>query len=399
MPTVAASNVVAADVLLVGGGLASSFIALRLKQSRPDLRVIVLERDSRVGGEHTWCHFATDLPGPVPDWLAPLVVREWTGYEVRFPQHRRRLTTAYRAITSARLNEVVLQTVGADVWLGVEASDVGAEVVRLIDGRRLTAPLVIDARGPRRSRYLVLGWQKFLGLEVRLAAPHGLTQPIVMDATVSQIDGYRFLYVLPMAADRLLIEDTRYSDTPALDRPQLARDIAAYAATQGWTFAEQLREEAGVLPIALAGDIHEFWAEAPSKAADAGLRAALFHPTTGYSLPDAARQAEAIATLPALTTAAARAAIVDMSERTWRTRGFYRLLNRMLFRAARPEERYRVLQRFYRLPQPLIERFYAGRASAADKARILAGRPPVPIGRAIACLSERPLLADRAATG
>ena len=69
--------------------------------------------------------------------------------------------------------------------------------MRLVDGRRLTAPLVIDARGPRRSRRLVLGWQKFLGQEVRLAAPHGLARPIIMDATVSQLDGYRFLYVLP----------------------------------------------------------------------------------------------------------------------------------------------------------------------------------------------------------
>jgi lycopene beta-cyclase len=200
-----------------------------------------------------------------------------------------------------------------------------------------------------------------------------------------------------MSADRLLIEDTRYSDLPALDRAQLARDIAAYAAVQGWTIAEVVREETGVLPIALAGDIDAYWAEAETPAADAGMRAALFHPTTGYSLPDATRQAEAIAALPHLTTAAVRATIIGLSKRAWRQRAYYRFLNRMLFRAARPSERYRVLQRFYRLPQPLIERFYAGRANLADKLRILAGKPPVPIHRALACLSERPLLAERAA--
>lgn len=397
MDGLAASDAGTADVLLVGGGLASSFIALRLKQSFPHLKIIVLERDLRIGGEHTWCHFATDLPPATAAWLAPLVVKEWPGYEVRFPKHGRRLSTPYRAITSARLHEVVSACLGEDAWLSVEASDVKAESVRLVDGRRLAAPMVIDARGPRRSQRLALGWQKFLGLEVRLAAPHGLAWPVVMDATVSQIDGYRFLYVLPMAADRLLIEDTRYSDAPALDRRQVARDIAAYAAGQGWTIAEQVREEAGVLPIALAGDIEAYWTEAVSPAADAGMRAALFHPTTGYSLPDAARQAEAIAALPALTTADARAALIKMSMQAWRERAFYRLLNRMLFRAAKPTERYLVLQRFYRLPQPLIERFYAGQATLPDKARILAGRPPVPIGRALACLSERPFLAERAA--
>jgi lycopene beta-cyclase len=397
MAVPASSDVVSADVLLVGGGLASSFIALRLKRARPSLKIIMLERDARIGGEHTWCHFATDVSPAISDWLGPLIAHDWAGYDVRFPAHRRTLTTRYRAITSARLHQVMSELLGGDAWLEVEALEVKAETVRLVDGRRLEAPLVIDARGPRRSRRLALGWQKFLGQEVRLSAPHGLARPIVMDATVAQLDGYRFLYVLPIGPDRLLIEDTRYSDGPALDRAQLEIDIAAYAATQGWIVAETIREEVGVLPIALAGDIDAYWAESEGTAADAGMRAALFHPTTGYSSPDAARQAELIATLPRLTTASARAALTEMSKTAWRARGFYRLLNRMLFRAAEPAQRYRVLERFYRLPQPLIERFYAGEATLADKARILSGKPPVPIRRALRCLSEAPLLAERAA--
>jgi lycopene beta-cyclase len=72
----------------------------------------------------------------------------------------------------------------------------------------------------------------------------------------------------------------------------------------------------------------------------------------------------------------------------WRRQAFFRLLNRMLFGAARPEERYRVLERFYRLPQSLIERFYAGRPSVLDRARVLTGRPPVPVSKAVPCLSE-----------
>jgi lycopene beta-cyclase len=397
MAVPASSDVVSADVLLVGGGLASSFIALRLKRARPSLKIIMLERDARIGGEHTWCHFATDVSPAISEWLGPLIAHDWAGYDVRFPAHRRTLTTHYRAITSARLHQAMSELMGEDAWLEVEAQEVKAESVRLVDGRRLEAPLVVDARGPRRSSRLALGWQKFLGQEVRLDAPHGLARPIVMDATVAQLDGYRFLYVLPLGADRLLIEDTRYSDGPALDRAQLESDIGAYAATQGWRVAEIIREEVGVLPIALAGDIDAYWADSEGTAADAGMRAALFHPTTGYSSPDAARQAELIAALPRLTTASVRAALIEMSKTAWRARGFYRLLNRMLFRAAEPGQRYRVLERFYRLPQPLIERFYAGEATLADKARILSGKPPVPIRRALACLSEAPLLAERAA--
>jgi lycopene beta-cyclase len=58
----------------------------------------------------------------------------------------------------------------------------------------------------------------------------------------------------------------------------------------------------------------------------------------------------------------------------------------MLFHAAEPRLRYRVLEHFYRLPEAVIARFYAARLTRLDKLRILSGRPPVAIGRAIAAM-------------
>jgi lycopene beta-cyclase len=378
-----------ADVVLAGGGLANSLIALRLKAVRPELRVILLEREATLGGQHTWSHFATDVSPAIGAWLSPLFVAEWSGYDIRFPAHRRALSTRYRAISSERLHQVVAPIMGADAWLNVDITEVTPDLVRLADGRSVSAPLVIDGRGPRRSSALALGWQKFIGREVRLAAPHGLTRPIVMDATVPQLDGYRFLYVLPLGPDRLMIEDTRYSDGPALDRVAIGLEIDAYAAQNGWAVAQVEREEEGVLPIALAGDIDAYWAQATPGVPEVGLRSALFQPTTGYSLPDAARTAEAIAAAPDLTSAAIRTLTETTSKAAWNARGYYRLLNRMMFRACEPNQRYRVLERFYRLPQPLIERFYASDATMGDKIRILTGKPPVPVSRALACLTEQ----------
>jgi lycopene beta-cyclase len=42
-----------------------------------------------------------------------------------------------------------------------------------------------------------------------------------------------------------------------------------------------------------------------------------------------------------------------------------------------------VLQHFYRLPEEIVQRFYAGRTTMADRIRILSGKPPVPVGRAV----------------
>ena len=60
----------------------------------------------------------------------------------------------------------------------------------------------------------------------------------------------------------------------------------------------------------------------------------------------------------------------------------------MLFRAAQPYQRYKILERFYRLSPALIGRFYAGQSTLADKIRILSGRPPVPIAAAVRALWE-----------
>lgn len=389
-----ASSTSRADVVLVGGGLANGLIALRLKAMRPDLRVVLLERDTRIGGEHTWCHFETDVSAGIGGWLRPLIVHRWAGYDVRFPTHSRALDTPYLAITSERLHQAVVAALGDDVWLDAAVSDVSPHQVTLQDGRRITAAAVIDGRGPRRSRSLVLGWQKFLGQGVRLARPHGLTRPIIMDATVPQTDGYRFLYVLPLDSTRLLIEDTRYSDGPDLDHSDLRAAIATYAGQQGWSIAKVEREEHGVLPIALAGDIDAYWREARAQVAEVGLRAALFQPTTGYSLPDAARLADQIAALPHITSAHVRTCVETHSKAAWRRRRFFRLLNRMLFKACAPDQRYKVLERFYRLGAPLIQRFYAARLTPFDRMRVLIGKPPVPILAALGYLGERSVIED-----
>ena len=380
------------DVIIAGGGLAGGLIALRLRAFRPSLDILVLEAGPMLGGVHTWSCFESDLTPEIRDWLTPMISHRWAGYSVRFPGYERRLTTPYLSIASSRFADHISRELGTSVRLNAPVADLETNIAMLADGTTLTAPLVIDARGPR-SGPLVLGWQKFLGQEVELAAPHDLAGPIVMDATVDQLDGYRFLYTLPLSPTRLLIEDTRYSDGEALDKATLRADIAAYAEQQGWRIASLVREEDGVLPIALGGDIAAWWDRSGS-AASVGLRAALFHPVTGYSLPDAARLADEIAALSRLDTATVRAAVRQRSITAWEDRGFYRLLNRMLFRACAPELRYRVLARFYRLRQPLIERFYAARAGLADKARILTGKPPVPIGAALKVMAESSVLKD-----
>jgi lycopene beta-cyclase len=376
------------DLAILGGGLAGGLIALALSQRRPELRLAVIE-ESGLGGNHIWSHFGSDVPGSASWLVEPLITRRWPSYDVAFHGYRRTLAVPYRSVTSERFADVLRERVPARAFVPgrVESAEPGQ--VDLADGRRIEAAAVLDARGPGDASALQLGWQKFVGQTLHTARAHGVDRPMVMDATVEQIDGFRFVYLLPFGPHEVFVEDTYYSDTPAVDQPLLQQRIRAYAADRGWAVERESRLETGVLPVVLGGNFAAYWASTGSDLAKAGMRAGLFHPTTGYSFPDAVRLAVVITDAPDLSHSALRELTRRFAERAWARRGFYRVLDTMLFRAAEPTHRYRVLERFYRLSPELIKRFYAAESTRLDQLRMLSGRPPVRVDRAARALAHR----------
>jgi lycopene beta-cyclase len=376
------------DLLIVGGGLAGGLIALALRRQRPDLAVTIVERDATLGGNHIWSFFDGDIAPTQRALVEPLICHRWQGHDVAFPRYRRTLKGGYNSVESERLDSVVRAALPLErIITGRGVIGLDAAGAQLADGRRIEAKGVIDARGFGDRSALDLGWQKFVGRLLRLSQPHGLERPVIMDATVDQTLGYRFIYLLPFDTHRLFVEDTYYNDTPDVDAARIGDRILDYGFTRGWSVAEVEREEMAALPIACGGDFDRLW-PADSGVARVGMAAGLFQPMTGYSLPDAVRTAALIANLPDLSSAALAMTLRQHARDAWQGRGFYRLLARMLFRAADPADRYRLLERFYCLDEKLIARFYAGRSTLADKARILVGKPPVPLRRALAVLRE-----------
>lgn len=380
------------DLILAGGGLANGLIALRLRQLQPQRRILVLEAAPQPGGNHTWSFHQGDISEQQHQWLAPLVAHRWEGYDVRFPRFNRTLPGGYLSITSERFAATLSDALGENLWLNQRISQLTPNSVQLADGQTLHARAVIDGRGYQPEAGLQVGSQAFVGQQWQLSHSHGLTRPILMDATVDQLEGYRFVYTLPLTPDSLLIEDTHYIDGSELNSEQARQRIAAYAAARGWELKQLQREERGSLPITLTGQPQRFWQQRQGQPCS-GLRAGLFHPTTGYSLPLAAALAELIAAQPQLDSPQLFSLISQFAARQWRRQRFYRLLNRMLFLAGTPAQRWQVMQRFYRLDARLIERFYAGQSTVKDMARILTGKPPVPLGEAMqAVLKTSPRL-------
>lgn len=371
--------------MIAGGGLAGCLAALAMARLRPEIPLLLLEGGESFGGNHIWSFFDADV-APDQFWLVePLVAKRWDSYDIAFPARRRTLPTGYNSIRSTLLDGLVRERLRPDQYrLRTSVARLETDRVELADGSVIDAAGVIDARGFGNLDALDLGWQKFVGRDYVLRAPHGLERPIVMDANVAQHDGYRFVYCLPFADDRIFVEDTYYSIDPTLDRGAIGARIDSYMEAKGWVPASMEGEEEGVLPVTMGGDFDLFWpAGSPARM---GVSGGFFHPVTGYSLPDAVRTAMLLAAEPSFEGAGLSRMLRVEAKQLWRERAFYRLLNRMLFRAAEPDQRYRVLEHFYRLDPDLVTRFYAGRSGALDKIRIVSGKPPVAVGKALAAL-------------
>lgn len=362
------------DFALVGGGLQNALIYLLLDSYQPDCKIALFEQSNSLGGNHTWCFHEMDVPDSVVSVVEPLVENRWPAYEVTFPSLRRTIHSEYCCISSRRLASVVSERAARrrqdGIFLGTEVKIAKHDHVVLSNDSRVYAKLVVDARGPRAPNGASCAYQKFYGAELQLAQSSDLLLPVLMDANVPQTDGFRFFYLLPLARDRVLVEDTYFSDSPHLPLTHLRTEVQSYAASRGFRVTRVVREEQGVLPLPKrTPKLGQSWG--PLKA---GYGGGWLHPTTGYSFPAALRLGLHIAThQPEAIWGTDFDRLVRSHVRQVR---FCVLLNRMLFDLFPPGERRHVMERFYTLPEDLIARFYSLQSSAADRARILCGRPP-----------------------
>ncbi|MBK1693343.1 lycopene cyclase [Chromatium weissei] len=379
MPAFANSNL-DADYLLVGGGLQNALILLALAERQPQASVLLLERDTALGGNHIWSFQALDVPESTRSWTAQLVEYCWPGYQLYFAESARWVEGVYRACSSEHLDRVVQQVIATRpnmrLLTNTTVAHCDASSVTLANGQVLRGQVVIDARGPDHSpQQRSGGYQKFVGLECQLRQPVNMKAPILMDTRCTQRDGFRFHYVLPFAADRVLIEDTYFSNTPELNVDALAAEIMADAGRLGFDVERVLRTEVGVLPMPAWSTFH------PQKtgALIAGYAGGWFNPGTGYSFAAAVRLAEHIANVP----------MTEIYGEAWQKlvrhqriqSHFLAFLNLMMFGFFHDSKRAKLMERFYLVADVVVHRFFAMEITLVDMWRIMwVGAPWTPKG-------------------
>ena len=368
------------DYVLVGGGLQSGLLVLAIRHYHPDASILLLEKGEAIGGQHTWSFHSGDLEGSIAAWARPLIESWWDDYDVRISGFQRRISIGYASTSSRHFATVISHALAtqsnSQILLSSTARTVEAHQVTTEDGRVFGGKLVIDNRGlgNREQQQALGGFQKFWGFELELDQDWPIDRPVIMDDAVEQTDGFRFIYTLPFTPRRVLVEDTRFSDTPAIDRSSCLQQVESYLSSLAVSSWRIVREEHGVLPMPISSHCKPTTTPDPQTPLVGGYAGGWFHAATGYSFPMAAAFADTVARSE---FEHARAAARELAEQHLHRNQFARFLNRLLFKLVKPSTRYQIFRRFYRvLSEQRISRFYGHRFNALDAIRIVVGIPP-----------------------
>ncbi len=401
-----------ADVIIVGGGLSGGLLALRLALAQPRPRVLLIERSGSLGGNHTWVFSATSS---APDWVKPLVSKNWSQFQVRFPKSNKGFEIPFYAIRSQDFNAGLRERLGMDVLVNCEAIEISDNHVKTRDGKVFRAPLIVDATGihddlinATDSLYsgIQCGWMKYMGfdLKVKRTAPEiSMTEgpthavPTLMDARVPQMDGFRFFSTIPLDDETIYVQESFLSSTPHLNPHRMTRSLLAYVQRLGFEPDPRtpiLRQEEALIPLPLfafpddraikindlytSGHGENFIDRSPIQISSAN---GWYHPTIGQAVSDAIRVAEFIASQPRLRTGPVRTAMREFRYHWVKQQAFYRTFNRMLFKASEPSLRHLAFDRLFSLKDDLIGRFLSGESSSADATKIFANKPPLRTGK------------------
>jgi len=357
-------------LLIAGGGLAGSLAAIAMAKARPEVPILLVEEGESFGGDRIWPFYDDELDAEDGWVLDAIVPQHWQGYYVAFPGHSRKFKGGINIVRSAALDAAVRETLRPDQYrLGTKVVAVRENELVLLGGEKIKADAAIDARGAANLSMLETGWRKHFGREYRFAEPHGVDRPVLMDATVEQADGYRFVRCLPFSDTSMLVEEVYLSDSPEMDAAAMAARLDAYIAKRRWTGGAVEREESGAAPLPVGGDFGGFWRVGGARVAKIGLRGGFFHPTTGHTLGDAARTAALLTRQKEMSGEALHDLIEEEATGQWRKRDLYRGFNSTLL-GAKGEERRRIFESFYELDPALISRFNAGRTGMLDKMKL-----------------------------
>lgn len=362
------------DLVVLGGGCAGLSLAVRLaEQPGRCRRVAVLESRSNYTNDRSWCFWRTG-----PHRYDALVRRSWLRVGVRSTTQAVQIAcadTPYQMLEASTFyddaRKVIATSDRVRLYTGVAVlappkAVPGGWRIETSTGA-LTAAQVIDTRPRDAARREQSGlWQSFLGQELVCDRPvFDASRVELMDFAPDAQPAVAFTYVLPLAADRALIETTLFDPQPYGPTHLAVRQQQAVQRWCGGAQVHLVRTESGILPMGIASPAA---ALGPGHAY-AGLMSGAARPATGYAFQRIQRWADSCGgSLRSGGPVFGHAA--DSLLTRWMDRLFLEVLRE------HPERGPELFTRLFgRTATPRIVRFLSDRATLTDRVAVAASLP------------------------
>lgn len=341
-------------VIIIGGGLWGTLLALRMKECLPHVNFRLYEASSQLGEKLPVSFHSTDVESSALQWLSALSSKNWPEFEVSFPRYCRRIPNRLFTLEPGTFHELAKARLGSNtVFLNREITPEEAQK---------EGSFVIDTLP--RGYYKALGYQKTTGLLVSLRHPHRLQVPVTMDASVEQKAGFRYLQLLPTKDNLLIVKDVRFSSDPQLYHQEMEADILDELIKRRMTPDEILERESEFRKIPRHNEDHFHDGRV--------IRLDGFvHDITGDAIPDAVRLIERMVQTSFRLGELKSVMKVYREERSSK-RNLLRYVNRMLYQAKTPcRERYQFFQSLNSMSPSIREKFYKGDMELLDILRTM----------------------------
>jgi lycopene beta-cyclase len=298
------------DVLVVGGGPAGR--ALAAATAGRGLSTVLVDPAPTAPWRATYGCWADELPAGLPP---SVIAARATGRAIALSEHRLGWEYAVLDVPGLRAHlDGEMARHGVQVRTG-RATGWTAGAVRLADGGRQRAAVVVDAGGHRRplragpDRRRAAAEQTAAGVVVPEEAAAPLVAPgaaLFMDWRPDHGENGppTFLYGVPLGTGAVLLEETSLARRPGLPLPVLRRRLRARLARHGIGAAAGAATETVRFPV-----------DSPRHRTPGvlafGAAAPLVHPASGFSVATSLRLAPAVADAIAARLPAGRTGLDD----------------------------------------------------------------------------------------
>ncbi|MFO8127159.1 lycopene cyclase family protein [Yoonia sp.] len=358
------------DIAILGGGCAGLSIAVRLAAAGRNIRII--EPRKTYTDDRAWSFWRTR-----PDPFEDCVRASWTKWDVTGPGglvQRGSDTLRYQSVAAGAFYDKALSLIAdkkaATLSLGTTAGSIskvaqGWQIDTSDGGFR--ANHVIDARTAQTKPTY---GQFFLGREIQTERPVFDPDRVhLMAFRKARSSGVDFVYTLPYARDRALVEVTSFAPTnPGHDVFAAWLDFEIDILNPGQVTV--LRQEEGALPMQTG-----FAVPHQGGVVNMGLGGGAARPSTGYAFARIQAQADQVA--QALLAGQPPRPQLDRAFTTFMDRVFLQVIQTM------PDRGPALFEGLFRKATPdRLERFLSGSVHPVDRLSVMTSLPTLPFLRA-----------------